>query len=137
MSQCWTAKLHRVPEVAVVTLRVTATKDAAKSPTTKLHQPTLTILTVSHLLGTTEQFLFLVLDATNEPLHIYTNPDAVGIREAFLQNFPDILSHSYGKPALVIGGWGCLQKRRVRSLEVAWSIEKLSSESSRFRGGQH
>lgn len=43
---------------------------------------------------------------TNRPLYIGTNTDAIGIREAFLQNFPDILSQSSGKPALVIGGGG-------------------------------
>ncbi|OCL07636.1 NAD-P-binding protein [Glonium stellatum] len=38
--------------------------------------------------------------------YIGTNTDCVGVREAFLQNFPDILLESQGAPGLVIGGGG-------------------------------
>ncbi|KAJ5107323.1 NAD(P)-binding protein [Penicillium angulare] len=38
--------------------------------------------------------------------YIGTNTDCIGVREAFLQNFPGIMSQSTGKPALVIGGGG-------------------------------
>ncbi|KAI1140086.1 NAD(P)-binding protein [Hypoxylon sp. FL0543] len=40
------------------------------------------------------------------PRYIGTNTDCIGVREAFLQNFPDILKHSTGKPGLVIGAGG-------------------------------
>ncbi|OAL00303.1 NAD-P-binding protein [Phaeosphaeriaceae sp. SRC1lsM3a] len=43
---------------------------------------------------------------SHETLFIGTNTDAIGIREAFLQKFPDILSRSQDRPALVIGGGG-------------------------------
>lgn len=38
--------------------------------------------------------------------YIGTNTDCIGVREAFLQNFPGILSECRGRPALVIGGGG-------------------------------
>ncbi|KAJ5930143.1 NAD(P)-binding protein [Penicillium verhagenii] len=38
--------------------------------------------------------------------YIGTNTDCVGVREAFLQNYPGILSQSVGKPGLVNGGGG-------------------------------
>ncbi|OTB01159.1 hypothetical protein M426DRAFT_35601, partial [Hypoxylon sp. CI-4A] len=38
--------------------------------------------------------------------YIGTNTDCIGVRESFLQNFPDVLKHSTGKPGLVIGGGG-------------------------------
>ncbi|KAI0880237.1 NAD(P)-binding protein [Annulohypoxylon maeteangense] len=40
------------------------------------------------------------------PRYIGTNTDCIGVRESFLQNFPDVLEHSTGKPGLVIGGGG-------------------------------
>ncbi|KAH6898026.1 NAD-P-binding protein [Thelonectria olida] len=43
---------------------------------------------------------------TGERKYIGTNTDCVGVREAFLNNYPDILSHTRGKPGLVIGGGG-------------------------------
>ncbi|KAF7555331.1 hypothetical protein G7Z17_g2247 [Cylindrodendrum hubeiense] len=43
---------------------------------------------------------------TGKKRYIGTNTDCIGIREAFLSNFPDVLSHSKGRPALVIGGGG-------------------------------
>jgi quinate dehydrogenase len=43
---------------------------------------------------------------TGKRRYIGTNTDCVGVREAFLQEFPDVLQHSSGKPALVIGGGG-------------------------------
>ncbi|KAJ5852127.1 NAD(P)-binding protein [Penicillium soppii] len=39
-------------------------------------------------------------------INIGTNTDCIGIREAFLYNYPGILAESTGKPALVIGGGG-------------------------------
>ncbi|KAL1887378.1 hypothetical protein Sste5346_010258 [Sporothrix stenoceras] len=38
--------------------------------------------------------------------YIGTNTDCVGVRDAFLQNFPGIRAEAAGKPALVIGGGG-------------------------------
>ncbi|KAF4995776.1 hypothetical protein FGRMN_4899 [Fusarium graminum] len=38
--------------------------------------------------------------------YISTNTDCVGVRETFLQEFPNVLKQSVGKPALVIGGGG-------------------------------
>lgn len=38
--------------------------------------------------------------------YIGTNTDAIGIREAFLQNYPELPERSTGRPALVIGGGG-------------------------------
>ena len=44
--------------------------------------------------------------STGEIRYIGTNTDCVGIREAFLQNFPRILSKSRGAVGLIIGGGG-------------------------------
>lgn len=38
--------------------------------------------------------------------YIGTNTDCVGVREAFLQNFPGVMSQAAGKPAMVLGGGG-------------------------------
>lgn len=43
---------------------------------------------------------------SNKPLYIGINMDAIGFKEAFVKNFPDILSHSCGNPAIIIGGGG-------------------------------
>ncbi|SPJ80038.1 related to quinate 5-dehydrogenase [Fusarium torulosum] len=43
---------------------------------------------------------------TGEKRYIGTNTDCIGVRESFLQEFPDVLEHSAGKPTLVIGGGG-------------------------------
>lgn len=43
---------------------------------------------------------------THSTRYIGTNTDCVGVREAFLQNYPNILERSRGKPALLIGGGG-------------------------------
>jgi quinate dehydrogenase len=43
---------------------------------------------------------------TSSTRYIGTNTDCVGVREAFLQNHPNILERSRGKPALLIGGGG-------------------------------
>jgi quinate dehydrogenase len=45
-------------------------------------------------------------DSTGKIKYIGTNTDCIGIREAFLQNSPNVLASSVGKPALVIGGGG-------------------------------
>lgn len=50
--------------------------------------------------------IFLRLDAAGNKRYIGTNTDCIGIREAFLQNHPDILSRSAGKPAVIVGGGG-------------------------------
>lgn len=53
-------------------------------------------------------FLRRSSDTTTETKirYIGTNTDCIGIREAFLQNYPGILGKSTGKPALIIGGGG-------------------------------
>lgn len=43
---------------------------------------------------------------TGERKYIGTNTDCIGVREAFLQAFPGVLSFSTGKPAMVVGGGG-------------------------------
>lgn len=50
--------------------------------------------------------VFLRKAADGSIRYIGTNTDCIGVREAFLQNFPDIVSKSTGKPGLVIGGGG-------------------------------
>ena len=42
----------------------------------------------------------------DKTLNIGTNTDCVGVREAFLQSYPESLGRAAGKPALVIGGGG-------------------------------
>ncbi|CAI7593408.1 unnamed protein product [Penicillium bialowiezense] len=49
-------------------------------------------------------FLRKAADASTR--YIGTNTDCIGVREAFLQNFPGIISESTSKPGLVIGGGG-------------------------------
>ncbi|OJJ02244.1 hypothetical protein ASPVEDRAFT_41737 [Aspergillus versicolor CBS 583.65] len=51
-------------------------------------------------------FLRRVPDNKAKVRYIGTNTDCIGIREAFLQNYPGILGQSTGKPALIIGGGG-------------------------------
>ena len=50
--------------------------------------------------------IFKRKDENGQIKYIGTNTDCIGIREAFLQNCPDVLSLSSGRPALVIGGGG-------------------------------
>jgi quinate dehydrogenase len=45
-------------------------------------------------------------DANGKTRYIGTNTDCIGIRDAFLLNFPDVLPRSTGHPALIIGGGG-------------------------------
>jgi quinate dehydrogenase len=45
-------------------------------------------------------------DGNGKTRYIGTNTDCIGIREAFLQNFPDALNYSSGRPALIVGGGG-------------------------------
>ncbi|RGP80696.1 quinate dehydrogenase [Fusarium longipes] len=45
-------------------------------------------------------------EVTGQKKYIGTNTDCVGVREAFLQNCPDVMEKSKGKSALVIGGGG-------------------------------
>lgn len=42
----------------------------------------------------------------NTTRYIGANTDSIGVREAFLQNFPNILDETRGRPAMVIGGGG-------------------------------
>ena len=50
--------------------------------------------------------VFLRQDPEGITRYIGTNTDCVGVREAFLQNFPNILEQSPGKPSMVIGAGG-------------------------------
>lgn len=50
--------------------------------------------------------VFLRRAADNSPRYIGTNTDCIGVKEAFLRNFPGVLSISTGKAALVIGAGG-------------------------------
>lgn len=50
--------------------------------------------------------VFIRLGSDRKRKYIGTNTDCIGVREAFLQNYPDILERCTGKPALVIGGGG-------------------------------
>ncbi|KAI1378558.1 NAD(P)-binding protein [Hypoxylon crocopeplum] len=50
--------------------------------------------------------VFIRKGPDGSPRYIGTNTDCIGVREAFLQNIPDLLKHSTGKPGLVIGGGG-------------------------------
>lgn len=50
--------------------------------------------------------VFIRLDAAGNKRYIGTNTDCIGIREAFLQNYPEMLSRSAGKPAMILGGGG-------------------------------
>ncbi|KAH6866056.1 quinate dehydrogenase [Thelonectria olida] len=50
--------------------------------------------------------VFLRRAADGSTRHIGTNTDCIGVREAFLQNFPEVSTKALGKPALVIGGGG-------------------------------
>jgi quinate dehydrogenase len=50
--------------------------------------------------------VFIRKSETGAIRYIGTNTDCIGVREAFLQNYPNVLTESTGKPALVIGGGG-------------------------------
>ncbi|KAI1418302.1 NAD(P)-binding protein [Hypoxylon sp. FL1857] len=69
-------------------------------------------------------------------LYIGTNTDCIGVREAFLQNIPDVLKHSTGKPGLVIGAGGACRS----SIYALWKwlgtnkiylVNRLESEVSK------
>jgi quinate dehydrogenase len=50
--------------------------------------------------------VFVRKTASGTRTYIGTNTDCVGVREAFLQNFPDVRARAEGKAALVIGAGG-------------------------------
>lgn len=50
--------------------------------------------------------VFLRRGPDGKKKYVGTNTDCVGVREAFLQNFPGILDRSTGRAGLVIGGGG-------------------------------
>lgn len=50
--------------------------------------------------------VFLRKAADGTTRYIGTNTDTIGVREAFLQNTPEICSDAVGKPALVVGAGG-------------------------------
>lgn len=50
--------------------------------------------------------VFLRRTPSGATRYIGTNTDCVGVREAFLQNFPGLLDEARGRPAMVIGGGG-------------------------------
>ncbi|KAL1862764.1 hypothetical protein VTK73DRAFT_6663 [Phialemonium thermophilum] len=50
--------------------------------------------------------VFLRRAADGSIRYIGTNTDCLGVRDAFLQNFPHVATWADGKPALVIGGGG-------------------------------
>lgn len=58
------------------------------------------------MIGSINTVFIRLHPTTGKKLYIGTNTDCIGVREAFLQNCPDILEASRGKPALVIGGGG-------------------------------
>jgi quinate dehydrogenase len=70
---------------------------------------------------------------SNEKLYIGTNTDTIGIREAFLQNFPSITSQSTDKPALVVGGGGACRSaiyalwESLRASKI-YLVNRLKSE---------
>jgi quinate dehydrogenase len=75
---------------------------------------------------------------SNQNLYIGTNTDTIGIREAFVQNFPDITSQSSGKPALVIGGGGACRSaiyalwKSLGASEI-YLVNRLKSEVDAIR----
>ncbi|KAL3450798.1 hypothetical protein BJX65DRAFT_322326 [Aspergillus insuetus] len=66
-------------------------------------------------------------------LHIGTNTDCVGIREAILQRYPGMASEARGKPAMVVGGGGAARSaiyaiwRWFEPLEI-YIANRLDSE---------
>jgi quinate dehydrogenase len=50
--------------------------------------------------------VFMRKDRHGRTRYIGTNTDCIGVREAFLQNYPGIIARSSGEAALVIGGGG-------------------------------
>ncbi|KAJ5722020.1 NAD(P)-binding protein [Penicillium malachiteum] len=77
--------------------------------------------------------VFLRKAADGSTRYIGTNTDCIGVREAFLQNFPDIISESTGKPALVIGGGGACRAAiyalwRWMGVKSIYMVNRLESE---------
>ncbi|KAI1204118.1 NAD(P)-binding protein [Annulohypoxylon truncatum] len=67
------------------------------------------------------------------PRYIGTNTDCIGVRESFLQNFPDVLEHSTGKPGLVIGGGGACRSAiyalwKWLGISKIYLVNRLESE---------
>jgi quinate dehydrogenase len=56
--------------------------------------------------------------------YIGTNTDTIGVREAFLQNYPQLPAQSFGRPALVIGGGGAC-RAAVYALSKWMGVSKI------------
>lgn len=77
--------------------------------------------------------VFIRNGADGRPRYIGTNTDCIGVREAFLQNFPDVLNHSTGKPGLVIGGGGACRSSiyalwKWLGASMIYLVNRLESE---------
>jgi quinate dehydrogenase len=78
--------------------------------------------------------VFLRQEEDGRTKYIGTNTDCIGVREAFLQNFPGILEMAVGKPALVIGGGGACRAAiyalwKWFGVSVIYMVNRLESEA--------
>lgn len=77
--------------------------------------------------------VFLRKAANGNTKYIGTNTDCIGVREAFLQNFPSITSKSADKPGLVIGGGGACRAAiyalwKWMGVKKIYMVNRLESE---------
>lgn len=77
--------------------------------------------------------VFVRRAADDSPRYVGTNIDCIGVKEAFLQNFPGVVSISAGKPALVIGAGGAC-RGAIYALWSGWAPARFTlSTGSRAR----
>ncbi|KAJ5966268.1 NAD(P)-binding protein [Penicillium waksmanii] len=77
--------------------------------------------------------VFLRKSADGSTKYIGTNTDCIGVREAFLQNCPGIVSKSTGNPGLVIGGGGACRAAiyalwKWMGVKEIYVVNRLESE---------
>ena len=70
---------------------------------------------------------------------IGTNTDTIGVREAFLLNFPNIVDRSKGKPALVVGGGGACRSAlyalwKWMGVSKIYMVNRLDEETLAIKG---
>lgn len=77
--------------------------------------------------------VFLRRSANGSTRYVGTNTDCIGVREAFLQNVPQVRARSGGRPALIIGGGGACRAavytlRRWMGSSHIYLVNRLKSE---------
>jgi quinate dehydrogenase len=65
--------------------------------------------------------IFVRLDASGQRRYIGTNTDCYGVRDALVENYPQVMGGARGKPGLVIGGGGAARSAVYALAELVGS----------------